>query len=61
MPGAGEAFQRGEEEGQEGEKHPVEGAAVRTQFSRLRLQRSTQAREQLGQGGGRRCHGEEYI
>ncbi len=56
VPGAGEALQPAEQEGEEGEQHRIQGAAERTHLSRLRMKRSAQAGEMLGKGGGGMCH-----
>ena len=61
VPGAGEACEAAEEGGEEGEQHRIQRADVRAQFSCLRLERSAQAGEVLGEGGGMGCHGGEYI
>lgn len=56
VPGAGEALQPAEEEGEEGEQHRIQGAAERTHLSRLRMERSAEAGELPGEGGRRMCH-----
>jgi hypothetical protein len=61
VPGAGETHQPAEEGGEEGEQHDIQRAGVRAQFSCLRLERSAQAGEMLGEGGGMGCHEREYL
>ena len=61
VPGAGEACEAAEEGGEEGEQHGIQRGGVRAQFSCLRLERSAQAGEVLGEGGGMGCHEREYI
>jgi hypothetical protein len=56
VPGAGEALQLAEDEGQEREQHAIQGAGVRAHLSRLRMERSSEAGEVRGEGGGGVCH-----
>ncbi len=56
VPGAGKALQLAEDEGQEREQHAIQGAGVRTHLSRLRFERSAEAGEMPGEGGGGVCH-----